>query len=690
MTGRPRGAWGALCLLVPGVAVAADNAQLAACAAARPRAAIEAMALCRKAYDDAVSTHDARTATDALLERIEAGIALARYDDALADLDLAQATSTPLGDWHDTHRLERQRGIVAYRREQLADAALHFSETLALARAQKDPRAQAQSLNDMGNAYRRTGDFAQALESFTASLALREALGETEAAAAVLNNLGNVSQDLGDYAAAQDWLERALAIYRKQDAPRSVAHVLESLALNDRHAGRDEAARTKFVEAWNVFEAQGATRDQLRVATQIARLSSESAHPDAASWIARADALAGKLSQPPPLRLALAQARTEPAARKVLRERLLAGDDAPTGDRVDAWRFLAETSERDGDAVLALADFKAYNAAALDAAERAQNERVAQWQVRLDVATKLRELAALRDESRVQALRTKLVLAIALCVAIALAAAFVLHLQRVRAQRRALERQTARYREAADALRADRSRLQALVDSSDEALLLVDAQGIVLAANRAAATRFGDDALRGRPLRALAGEPAGAIVDAIAAAEADSAVPGASVEIDIGGTRLRAASGLLDDPDLEEPLGWVRLFAASTQAGATEAAPPIRASAGDDAPEVFRRALVELMQASLQAWERSTRTTRVDFAEKSGIWRVHVDDGRLRMRSMERYLSVAKLPRHPRWREVLRSAYFVLAECALGDAERAQLERLVEAVRAQVTDKALA
>ncbi|HWU53406.1 MAG TPA: hypothetical protein VN153_11410, partial [Tahibacter sp.] len=108
-----------------------------------------------------------------------------------------------------------------------------------------------------------------------------------------------------------------------------------------------------------------------------------------------------------------------------------------------------------------------------------------------------------------------------------------------------------------------------------------------------------------------------------------------------------------------------------------------------EASDAFRRRLVELMQATLQAWERATRQSRVEFAEKSGIWRIHVDDGRLRMRSMERYLSLAKLPRHPRWREVLRSAYFVLAECTLEPAERARLEALVEAIRGDVSARAV-
>ncbi len=93
----------------------------------------------------------------------------------------------------------------------------------------------------------------------------------------------------------------------------------------------------------------------------------------------------------------------------------------------------------------------------------------------------------------------------------------------------------------------------------------------------------------------------------------------------------------------------------------------------------FRQDLVELMADSLETWERATGKTRVDLAESSGIWRVTIDEGRLRTRAMDRYLSLAQLPKQPRWREVLRTAYFVLGECAGEDDGR--IEAGIEKVK---------
>ncbi|MGO4775946.1 hypothetical protein AB4084_10655, partial [Lysobacter sp. 2RAB21] len=117
--------------------------------------------------------------------------------------------------------------------------------------------------------------------------------------------------------------------------------------------------------------------------------------------------------------------------------------------------------------------------------------------------------------------------------------------------------------------------------------------------------------------------------------------------------------------------------------------------AGDDGGEssmrdAFRRTLVELMLASVDAWERATGTGRLEFAEKSRIWRVNIDDGRLRARALERYLSLSKLPRNPRWRDVLRSAYFVLGRGEELPAEtRAVLQSRVDAVLAYTRRDAL-
>jgi PAS domain-containing protein len=102
--------------------------------------------------------------------------------------------------------------------------------------------------------------------------------------------------------------------------------------------------------------------------------------------------------------------------------------------------------------------------------------------------------------------------------------------------------------------------------------------------------------------------------------------------------------------------------------------------------QTFSQQLVDLMLSSLAGWEEGSRSTRIELAEKSGIWRVSIDDGRIRTRSLDRYLSVKTLPKNPRWREVLRTAHFVLANCPLSterkDEISEKLARLTQQIRA--------
>ncbi|MES3008361.1 MAG: response regulator [Pseudomonadota bacterium] len=87
-----------------------------------------------------------------------------------------------------------------------------------------------------------------------------------------------------------------------------------------------------------------------------------------------------------------------------------------------------------------------------------------------------------------------------------------------------------------------------------------------------------------------------------------------------------------------------------------------------------RQQLVILMQETLRTWEASTNKTKIELAEESNIWAVSIDEGRLRTRTFDRYLRLELLPRIPRWREVVRTTYFVLANPAIEPANRKYLE----------------
>ena len=137
-------------------------------------------------------------------------------------------------------------------------------------------------------------------------------------------------------------------------------------------------------------------------------------------------------------------------------------------------------------------------------------------------------------------------------------------------------------------------------------------------------------------------------------------VLGLSLEEELG---VLALEPPVQAPDWVDRLNQAHSLRDSTAAGSADAQ-----------EAAFRQRLVDVLNLCLELWERHTQRGRVELAERSGIWRVTIDDGRLRTRTLDRYLSLDSLPAKPRWREAVRTAYFILAECALESLQRERLE----------------
>ena len=89
--------------------------------------------------------------------------------------------------------------------------------------------------------------------------------------------------------------------------------------------------------------------------------------------------------------------------------------------------------------------------------------------------------------------------------------------------------------------------------------------------------------------------------------------------------------------------------------------------------------LVELMTLALTIWECSLGKSKVDLAQESGLWSVHACDGKLRTRTLDRYLCVSKLPAKPRWKEVVKTAKFVLSQPKVQESDQTALDQLIKA-----------
>jgi len=136
-------------------------------------------------------------------------------------------------------------------------------------------------------------------------------------------------------------------------------------------------------------------------------------------------------------------------------------------------------------------------------------------------------------------------------------------------------------------------------------------------------------------------------------------------------TRGEIVSGAL--ADLLEELRFTSRQLSTLQGNLDDA---IQSAFTKDEGHRLRELLVQLMTCSLQHWEENTGTTKIELAEQSGIWKVHLDKGYFRLRTFDRYLSVPSVPQKPRWKDVTRTARFVLAcgESSVSDNLRITLK----------------
>jgi hypothetical protein len=80
------------------------------------------------------------------------------------------------------------------------------------------------------------------------------------------------------------------------------------------------------------------------------------------------------------------------------------------------------------------------------------------------------------------------------------------------------------------------------------------------------------------------------------------------------------------------------------------------------------------MTSYLTIWEKVTLSNRVEFADQSKVWKINIDEGRLRTRSLDKYLSVNSIPKNPRVNQVIKSCHFMLTLEKVKPLDRKKIE----------------
>ena len=304
--------------------------------------------------------------------------------------DLAERLQRDPYDWFDAEYGALIAGIDQAHRERLFECtweladSMHYyfrvrslrkdwqrTHELALdaARQAGNPRGQAWTLRNLGNAHRDQYHVAEAAECFTESLevfrTLRNRLGE----AAALNNLGELAMDRGRLAEAVAYFDQCLPAWGEVGDKVGVAYVTNHLGVIARIQGRFAYADALFQRSTAMFDQLGDRFGAAHALRSVGDLRvDEGRHDDGAEVLQRSarafEELGDRVSRAWAL-TSLARARFEQGDRAAARELVTQALDAfrEFGDRRgETWALLVL-----GDAYRAGADLVAAAAACEEA-----------------------------------------------------------------------------------------------------------------------------------------------------------------------------------------------------------------------------------------------------------------------------------------------------------------------------------
>ena len=212
-----------------------------------------------RVWNDASAPDSARLsamqtlAWKAVFEQPDSGMALARMQ-----LDFARRVESQRGQYEASTTL----AVGSSMKSDYSAALTHLHACLALAKAMKDLKREANTYSNLSNVYRSLGDLPMALTQLQKSLRIDTELDNKEGLAGTYNNMGTIQTELNNHRDALEHYERSAALAEELVSDRGRAQAALNLGSAYLNLAQPDTAVQLFKKGLALYKQLGRKLEQ--------------------------------------------------------------------------------------------------------------------------------------------------------------------------------------------------------------------------------------------------------------------------------------------------------------------------------------------------------------------------------------------------------------------------------------------
>ncbi|WP_395377316.1 tetratricopeptide repeat protein [Marinicella sp. W31] len=720
------------------------------CMEARRNTLENTLSICQSALQNTEISSDKKSIV--LITMAEYLISQSRFDEAEKILDEAfNSNPKMLENGIFRYNWLRTKGNLHMVKQAYQDALPFYEQAYEIAQMMENPPLTSNSFNDLGAVNLEMGRYRQAILWFEQSLALHQSREDHYRTALTLANIAEIYEVQQQYEKALEYLQMAETSHQenlKQNPEQSsfyqpyLAHVQEDMGNIHNQLNDFERALPLLLKAQKIYQTQDLKSEQVRVLSKLSQLYLNKQQPQQALATIQQTEQLQQLSDAVNIQLGTleveAYLRLEQLEQAETKAKLIMDSAQKSNNREQIKRLallLSEIKQSMGDDQSALSYYKTYNSINQQQLEETFDESLVALQSQIDLEQKQREIFLLEKNQTIRELtisQQRWIFSIIGLLLLGCVTVLLFSLKRKNKERAVLKDEMRSHEQKLRTLSIDTTAIHQAFSDIKIPIMCTDATGTIIFRSKAfqqiQESKSGDEKLEHaypqlwqQLLNTLNEDEKldkdllinNNQIDDVLPQSIDSVWIHQMPFLDDG-----LAIVFIDEHNNHElalqTADQIRKYSAFNQSliNTLSQTPNLRIQQAEqliastkamqqlnkklnpmETPQFsdhsLKEALVELMMTCIETWQRSTDTESIDLAEKSGLWLIDIDSGRLRTRTMDRYTDIKKIPRIPRWRQVVKTAHYILSNCKLNIQERQLLNERTETVMQIVRAKAL-